>query len=85
MARKTINQPVDVISRTQDDGQLFPMQLRWNKKQYAVAKVIKRRTAKTKDGRVEKITLSAVVWKEMVVEYHHGKRTWTLLEVESNG
>lgn len=84
MARKTINQPVDVISRTQD-GQLLPMQVRWNKKQYAVAKVIKRRTGKTKDGRVEKITLSAVVWKEMVVEYHHGKRTWTLLEIELNG
>ena len=84
MARKPINQPVDVISRTQD-GQLFPMQVRWNKKQYAVARVLKRRTTKTKSGRVEKITLSAVVWKEMVVEYHHGKRTWTLLEIELNG
>ncbi|MGH7494732.1 MAG: hypothetical protein ACREOO_20360 [bacterium] len=84
MARRPINQPVDVISRTQD-GQLFPMQVQWNKKQYAVARVLKRRTAKTKEGRVEKITLSAVVWKEMVVEYHHGKRTWTLLEIELNG
>ena len=84
MARKTINQPVDVISRTQD-GHLFPMQVTWKKKQYAVAKVIKRRTGKTKEGKVEKITLSVVVWKEMVVEYHHGKRNWMLLEVELNG
>jgi len=84
MARQPINKPVEVISRTQD-GHLFPMQVTWNKKQYAVAKVIKRRTEKTKGGKVEKITFSAVVWKEMVVEYHHGKRTWTLLEIELNG
>ena len=84
MANQTINERVQVNSQFLE-GHIFPMQVTWRKKLYALGKVLKRRSRKTPMGKVERMTLSAVVWKEMVLEYHHDTAAWTLLEIENNG
>ena len=84
MANQTINERVLVNSQYLE-GNIFPMQVTWKKKRYALGKVLKRRSRKTPMGKVERMTLSAVVWKEMVLEYNHDTTEWTLLELENNG
>ncbi|NUO80421.1 hypothetical protein HUU05_10125 [candidate division KSB1 bacterium] len=84
MANQMINERVQVNSQFLG-GQILPMQVTWKKKLYALGKVLKRRSRKTPMGRLERITLSAVVWKEMVLEYNHDTTEWTLLELENNG
>lgn len=75
-------QPVHVVART-IEGNLYPMQVRWQNKNYAVANVLTRKVTNAPQGqKVEIITVNVIAWKEMVLEYNHHSRNWLLLTAE---
>lgn len=76
----TIAEKVDVLARTHG-GQIDPVLVTWKGKSYTIQRVERRKKMTIRGNCIETITVNVIMLKQMLLEFNHARKSWTLLEV----